>query len=123
MCIYWKVRTWDKLNQPTSWSNIAFWEMILMSASEWQAKWISSKIFQSGDSLNLRAPYFRKDIQIQKKTKRVRVYVTGLGYNQFHINGQKIGDNVFSPNQTNYDKRKLEKWNEKRIGKMQTSVL
>ena len=52
MCIYLTVRIWDELNQPTSWSSIAFWEMSLLNASDWQAKWISSKIFQSGDSLN-----------------------------------------------------------------------
>ncbi|MCK5702708.1 MAG: alpha-L-rhamnosidase N-terminal domain-containing protein, partial [Cyclobacteriaceae bacterium] len=123
MRVFWKVRIWDEHNQPTAWSDVAFWEMSLLHESDWKAKWISTKDFNHGDSYNLRSPYFRKDIDIHKKIKRARVYVTGLGYYEFYLNGQKIGDHVLSPNQTNYDERKLEKWSEPRIGNMKTSVM
>ncbi len=121
--IYWKVRIWDGSNQPTNWSQVAFWEMSLMNDSDWEAKWISTEDYKHGASYNLRAPYFRKDINIQKKVKKARVYVTGLGYYEFYLNGKKIGDHLLSPNQTNYDRRKLEKWGEPRVGNMRTSVL
>lgn len=123
MRVFWKVRIWDEDDQPTAWSNVAFWEMSFLRDADWKAKWISTKDFRKGNSYNLRAPYFRKDIDIHKKIKRARVYATGLGYYEFYLNGQKIGDHVLSPNQTNYDKRELEKWGEPRVGNMQTSVL
>lgn len=34
-----------------------------------------------------------------------RVYVTGLGYFELYLNGEKVGRDVLAPNQTNYDKR------------------
>lgn len=34
-----------------------------------------------------------------------RVYVSGLGYFELYLNGEKVGRDVLAPNQTNYDKR------------------
>jgi len=33
------------------------------------------------------------------------VFTSGLGYFEFYANGQKIGNDVLAPNQTNYGKR------------------
>lgn len=37
---YWKVRVWDKDNQPSQWSQPATFEMGLLHPSDWQANWI-----------------------------------------------------------------------------------
>lgn len=123
MRIYWKVKIWDGNDQPTAWSKTAFWEMSLLNKTDWIAKWISTSKFRSSNSLNLNAPYFRKDIHIDKEIKSARIYVTGLGYYESYLNGRKIGDHVLSPNQTNYDKRYDVKLSDKRVGNMHTSVM
>lgn len=38
---YWKVQVWDN-NGKATWSKPAYWQMGLISASQWRAKWISA---------------------------------------------------------------------------------
>jgi alpha-L-rhamnosidase len=40
---------------------------------------------------------------VENKLKRATAFVSGLGYNEFYINGEKVGDRVLEPAQTNYD--------------------
>ncbi|RLD73419.1 MAG: hypothetical protein DRJ10_17855, partial [Bacteroidetes bacterium] len=47
----------------------------------------------------------RNEINIDKKIKRARAYVTGLGGYVMHINGNRVGDAVFTPGWTHYPKR------------------
>ncbi|MCX6993416.1 MAG: family 78 glycoside hydrolase catalytic domain [Kiritimatiellaeota bacterium] len=37
---HWRVRAWDKQGQPSPWSAPAFWQVALLQASDWKAKWI-----------------------------------------------------------------------------------
>ncbi|MBI1189723.1 MAG: Bacterial alpha-L-rhamnosidase [Tepidisphaera sp.] len=39
---YWKVRAWDRDRVPGAWSDLARWEMGLMSAADWRASWIDA---------------------------------------------------------------------------------
>ncbi|WP_052572861.1 family 78 glycoside hydrolase catalytic domain [Haloferula sp. BvORR071] len=47
---YWKVRSWNKDDQPTAWSPPAMWSMGLLQASDWSAKWIDGAAFATPDS-------------------------------------------------------------------------
>jgi Glycogen debranching enzyme len=38
---YWKVKVWDKNDQPTQWSETALWETGVLNNVDWTAKWIS----------------------------------------------------------------------------------
>ena len=38
---WWQVQVWDEGGNATGWSAPAWWEMGLLGASDWQAKWIS----------------------------------------------------------------------------------
>jgi alpha-L-rhamnosidase len=38
---YWQVRIWDSLGQPSPYSQPSWWEMGLLTAAEWKAKWIT----------------------------------------------------------------------------------
>jgi alpha-L-rhamnosidase len=43
--VYWQVRVWDKLDQPTAWSSPAFIELgLLNSKSEWKGQWITADL-------------------------------------------------------------------------------
>jgi alpha-L-rhamnosidase len=41
MPCYWKVRVWDRNNQPSGWSKPAYWTMGLLSPDDWKARWIA----------------------------------------------------------------------------------
>ncbi len=121
--VYWKIQIWDESNIESAWSSISFWEMGLLCASEWQAKWIGAPSFLTTGTCKNAAPLFRKELNINKKIRQARAYITGLGYYELYINGKKTGDHVLSPNQTNYDRQKVQKWSESRIGNMTSTVL
>ncbi len=92
---YWKVRYWDKEDRPTPYSAPATFEMGILSRGEWKARWIHGQ--------NL----FRKEVQLEGAVSRARAYVSGLGYYELRINGQRVGENVLDPAWTIYDKRVL----------------
>ena len=85
--------------------------MGLMTPSDWRAAWITrprkaplseQKMFEDDP-----APLFRKEFLIEKKISRARVYVSGLGYYELRLNGQRVGDHVLDPGWTTYSKRVL----------------
>jgi hypothetical protein len=49
------------------------------------------------------SPLFRKEINIATQVRKARAYVSGIGYSEFYINGNKISDHVLDPGQTNYE--------------------
>jgi len=108
MKIYWKVRVWDQEDLPSEWSSIAEWEMSFLDKSDWKASWVGIGEDKKPDSPETDpAPYFRKEFNLKEEIKSARAYVTGLGYYEFYLNGNKIGDQVLAPAQTNYDRRNM----------------
>lgn len=115
---WWQVRVWDKNGEVSDWSEPAFWRMGLLSATDWKATWIGAP-WQGEEALPKPtnpnaplpeqlpppAPMFRKEFSIRKEVKKAVVFVTGLGYFELYLNGEKVGDDVLVPNQTNYGKR------------------
>lgn len=53
------------------------------------------------------APLLRKEFEIARKVKRARAYISGLGWYELFINGEKIGDHVLDPATTDYHRRIL----------------
>ena len=118
MDCWWQVRVWDKNGVASDWSKPSFWRMGILHPSEWSAKWIGApwqgeealpKIINSKTHLPEKlpppAPMFRKEFRIEKKIEKAVAFVTGLGYFELYLNGQKVGNDVLVPNQTNYGKR------------------
>ncbi len=97
---YWKVRCWDKDGTMGPWSDTAAFEMGLLKESDWTGSWI-------GADLSVSAPLLRKEIEIPKKIKKARVYISGLGCYELYINGKRVGDHVLDPASTDYDNRIL----------------
>ena len=51
------------------------------------------------------ATMLRKGFQVDGRVKRATLYVTGLGLYEVHVNGQRVGDALLSPEFTKYEKR------------------
>ncbi|MCK5853029.1 hypothetical protein KAH27_08385, partial [bacterium] len=79
--VYWKARIWNQDDQASEWSGINSWGIGKLNEEDWQAKWIAKAEDKNPDSQETDpAPYFRKDIKLNKSIKSARVYVSGLGY-------------------------------------------
>ena len=115
---WWQVRVWDKDGIASEWSKPSFWRMGILNPSEWSAKWIGApwqgeealpKITNQKTHLPEKlpppAPMFRKEFRVEKKIAKAVAFVTGLGYFELYVNGEKVGNDVLVPNQTNYGKR------------------
>jgi alpha-L-rhamnosidase len=94
---YWKVRVWDKHSNPSPWSYIATWTMGLIDQEDWKGEWIGYECEA--------APLFRKEFNISKNIERATAFISGLGYYEMRINGEKTGDHVLDPGQTDYELR------------------
>lgn len=93
---FWKVRIWDRDNLPTAYSEPASWEMGLLDPADFKAQWIG---------YSASTPYLRKAASLWKPIKQARLYASALGLYQFRVNGERIGNDVFTPGWTDYNKR------------------
>lgn len=50
MACFWKVRSWDKDDQPSAWSQPASWTVGLLDAGDWSAKWIDGSAIMPANS-------------------------------------------------------------------------
>ena len=92
---YWKVCYWDKDDTPSPYSEVARFDTGLFSLEDWEGKWIGG-----GNQL-------RKEFDLDDNPIRALAYISGLGYYELRLNGQKVGNNVLDPGWTSYDKRVL----------------
>lgn len=97
---YWRVKVWSNQGKVSDWSAPAFWEMGLLRADDWQAKWIEPVQVEEKDGP---AYLLRKAFQLKGKIARARAYVSARGLYEFFLNGQQVGDQVFTPGWTAYD--------------------
>ena len=102
--VYWQLRVWDNKNNVSKWSEPASWEMGILDPETWKASWITIKS-EAENNKSKPCQYFRKDFNSNKSVKSARVYVTSLGLYQLFLNGKKVGNDLFTPGWTSYNKR------------------
>jgi len=119
---FWKVRIWDSNDNPSGWSETAFFITGLFGANDWEgARWIGYEdipdslllvpgVHGNGDNLGEVAvkrtiiPYFRKEFVTEKEISQAFLFVSGLGHYEIYLNGNRIGNRFLSPGWTNYHK-------------------
>lgn len=101
--VYWQVRVWDNQNKSSHWSTPSYFEMGLMEVSKWEANWITKS--EEKSTASLPSQYYRNDFKVKKEIKSARVYVSSLGLYQLYLNGEKVGDQLFTPGFTSYNNR------------------
>ncbi|MBS0664287.1 MAG: glycoside hydrolase family 78 protein [Verrucomicrobia bacterium] len=100
---WWRVEVWDEKNRRSE-SAVAFWEAGLLARTDWTATWIGAAL-AGGPETGTHSPYLRTIFNVGKKVAAARLYVTALGLYEFHLNGHRVGDDVFTPGWTEYKKR------------------
>jgi len=106
---FWKVKVWDQNKDPSPFSSPATWQTGLYEPSDWEGKWIGDltqkKIPQDSNTTQAQpSPRFRKSFDLGKGLKRATLFISGIGYHESWINGQRVGDHVLDPAFTRYDK-------------------
>jgi len=107
--IFWRVRVRDRAGKPSAWSEISTWEMGLLRPGDWKGAWIgspgpepASDEARFGDRP---APLLRRAFVLSEPVRSARLYVSGLGFVEVHLNGRRVGDRVLEPGWTDYRTR------------------
>ena len=110
---HWQVEVWD--DQGTCiMSDPAAWTMGLLENNDWQADWIAAEpdyleraehaikptLTEPGTP-----PWFRKVFAAADTVRKATLYTTARGLVELYINGQRVGNDIFIPEWTDYDKR------------------
>jgi len=102
--VYWQVRVVDNHGKKSKWSDVAYWEMGILEDADWKADWITPTWEEDVKKSNP-SPYLRKEFSIGKAIRKARLYISSHGLYQVELNGEKIGDQEFTPGWTSYDTR------------------
>lgn len=104
---WWQVMVWDGQGRASAWSAPARWSMGLLKRSDWKAKWIGCEVDRSmaDDPTYLPAPLLRREFRVAGKVRRAVVYATAAGLYELYLNGQRVGQDFFTPGWTEYHKR------------------
>jgi alpha-L-rhamnosidase len=101
--VEWTIVLWDENDAPGGESS-AFFEMGLLNAADWSAKWISADL-DIDKKLHYPVDYFKKDFSAKQPVTRARLYITACGLYEATLNGAKVGDAELTPGYTDYEKR------------------
>jgi len=101
---HWQVRVWDGTGKASGWSAPGWWEMGLLAAADWKASWIEPDLPEDVKTPGP-SPMLRHEFKAKGAVERARAYVTSHGLYEMQINGQRVGDQVFTPGWTSYNKR------------------
>ncbi|WP_246036967.1 family 78 glycoside hydrolase catalytic domain [Thalassotalea litorea] len=101
----WRVRVWsDDAINPGAWSQAEYWEMGLLNAHSWQAKWIQAEqqvAVQNNDAVehwmrlaadltNPKLNQSKRDTQHQVLKQLIEQPTAALFRHDFHLDGRKI---------------------------------
>jgi alpha-L-rhamnosidase len=101
---FWQVRIWDSSGKSSDWSDPSSWEMGLLDASDWKASWIEPDL-KEDPKKSEPAAMLRRVFKVNGPIARARAYVTSHGLYEMHLNGRRVGDELFTPGWTSYKKR------------------
>ena len=99
----WSVTLWDEKGQPGEIGESRF-ELGLLEASDWQAKWIAGN-YKTKKNTRYPADCFKKDFAAKSGICKARLYATARGVYDVTLNGKRIDNFILAPGITDYRKR------------------
>jgi len=102
--VYWQVRVVDNHGEKSKWSDPAFFETGILEDAAWEANWITPT-WEEDVSKSNPSPYLRKEFTLGKTIKNARLYISAQGLYQVEINGERVGEQEFTPGWTSYNTR------------------
>ncbi len=112
-CCHWRVDIRDETDAEAR-SAPALWSMGLLERSDWAARWIAAdpeiiRRDQQATASTLTDPgtpvLFRREFEIPRAVRRATVYASARGVFELRVNGQRIGEDYFAPEWTDYGRR------------------
>ena len=102
---FWRVQV-STTKGESAWSDIATWNVGLLTESDWSGQWIGLDQPMPWDvedvHSQLSSRYLRTEFKLDKEVRRATLYISGLGLYEAFINGQKVGEDVLAPAPTDY---------------------
>jgi alpha-L-rhamnosidase len=100
---YWQVRVVDNYKNTSAWSEVNFFETSMLNKTDWTASWIETTTPTDGKVGP--TPMFAKQFDVNGEIKSARLYITSHGLYEATLNGKRVGDELFTPGWTSYNKR------------------
>jgi alpha-L-rhamnosidase len=110
---HWGVEVWDEAGNAAR-SVPGRWTMGLLARKHWTARWIAADpaILQrdpEATAPTLTAPgtpaLFRKEFEVPGPIQKATLYASARGLIELRLGGLRVGEDVFAPEWTDYDKR------------------
>ncbi|HTZ21025.1 MAG TPA: family 78 glycoside hydrolase catalytic domain, partial [Opitutaceae bacterium] len=117
---HWSVEVWPAFDPPPTASVTSvvsvpsLWSMGLLKPDDWHSHWIAadSEIVRR-DPLAIASTLtepgtpglFRRAFDVHGRVKRATVYASARGLFELRLNGRRVGEDLFAPEWTDYDKR------------------
>ncbi|MCR5145193.1 MAG: glycoside hydrolase family 78 protein [Lachnospiraceae bacterium] len=102
--IVWQVILWDENDIRCQESEEAYFEIGLLSATDWKASWITGD-YKPNKKNRYPVDYFKRSFDLKGNVQFARIYATACGLYEIRINGKKAGDMCLAPGYTDYRKR------------------
>jgi len=96
-----RVRVWGTDGVLSGWSETVPVEVGLLHFADWQAQFITPAWDEDTTKSNP-SPYLRREFKLRAGITSARLYITSLGLYEAQLNGQVVGNQVFSPGWTVY---------------------
>jgi alpha-L-rhamnosidase len=101
--VSWRVNYRDEAGREAGWSEAATFELGLLSAADWRAKWIrpAGELGPKTEPVAI----LRREFVVGKPVSTARLYITARGLFQAELNGERVGRDHFANGFTSYTKR------------------
>jgi alpha-L-rhamnosidase len=101
--VTWTVKVWTDAGE-SDWSAPAAWEMGLLDAGDWTARWIRPR---AEDAIAGTRPHpvwtLRGHVEFDAPVGMARLRITAEGIYEAFLNGRRVGDQELTPGFTSYD--------------------
>ncbi len=97
----WSVVLWDENDAAEQPKEQAFFEMGLLKAEDWKAKWITGD-YKPEKNHRYPADCFKKDFSLKGEVASARLYMSACGVYEAYLNGKRVGNFELAPGCTDY---------------------